>query len=202
MRGWNGMATVAWLFLATGALAGEPQLGKYLCITDYAAGIFFRPDGTLYAGQITVAPEKQKFFVTIRAQPGGEDRQDCFTKQQGEALKYEPLPPSDDKHPFPGADRALRRFFVPGGAGYDADTPEQFITSCLSNFTADVPDHRVLHSFDGRAFSDYTGLPMVFELFGPNDLTFRLYERSFSNVVQDSDEVVSRGRCEFIQANQ
>jgi hypothetical protein len=195
MRGWNIMTPALLLLLASGPVAGEPQLGKYLCITDYAAGIFFRPDGTLAAGQITVAPGKQKFFVTIRP-ADREDRQDCFTKEQGEVLKYEPLPPPTSKNPFPEADRIIHRRIAPHARATD---PEQFVTVCLSNFIADVPDHHMhmLDSFDGEEFSNYLpGGKMVFQLFGSS---FRLYEESLSDVAHSND-VVSRGRCEFIQA--
>jgi hypothetical protein len=216
MRSWNRMTPVLLLLWVSGPVAGATQLGKYLCITDYAAGIFFRPDGTLAAGQITVAPEKQKFFVTISVEPLRDSegrRQACFTKQQGEALKYEPPPATGEEF-----DKTIDRLLDPKREKAEEEkreadpsyisplvlSPEQFISACLSNFTADVREHHVLRSFDGNSFSDYTGLrgdAMVFQLFGPNSaLAFRLYEQPPSGVAPDSNDIVYRGRCELIQA--
>jgi hypothetical protein len=206
MRSWNKINSVLLLLLATGPVAAEPQLGKYLCITDYAAGIFIQPNGSLAAGQLTAAPEKQKFFVRIGAEPGGEDlRQACFTKQQGEALKYARPPQTGE-----GFDQFVNRLLDPkrekaeeekGEAdpnyrGPPAVTPRQFIAACLSNFTATVADHW-LSSFDGATFLDGTG-EVVFQLFGQK---FHLYEQTFAGLkLVDYNDVVYRGRCEFIQA--
>jgi hypothetical protein len=208
MRGWKGMVFVIWLVLAVRPVAGQPQLGKYLCITDYSAGIILQPDGSLAAGQITAAPEKQKFFVTIRAELArGEERPQCFTKQQGEALKYEPPPPPDKLKDWLIAryldwakknserEKADPNYTSP--LIYDTN---QFIQYCLSNFTADVADHRYLHSFDGTTFSDYQSLEVVFQLFGPK---FHLYERNWAALKPaelEFNDVVYRGRCEVIQA--
>ena len=53
------MAALLWLLSAAQPVAGEPKLGKYFCVTDYAAGIILQSDGALAAGKIAVAPEKQ-----------------------------------------------------------------------------------------------------------------------------------------------
>ena len=210
MHGWK-RAPMLWLLLVSGPVAGEPQLGKYLCITDYSAGIILQPDGSLAAGRVTAAPEKQKFFVTIRAEPGRDfevRRERCFTKQQGEALIYQP-PALSDKE-FGEAGRILdqvrkdldREEADPNYKSPQA-RPQQFIAYCLSNFTADVADHQFLRSFDGTTFSDYQSLTGVtFQLFGPTK-TFHLYERSVSPIKPppaEFNDVIYRGRCEFIQA--
>jgi hypothetical protein len=208
MRSLNRINPVLLLLLATGPVAAEPQLAKYLCITDYAAGIFFRPDGSLAAGQITAAPEKQKFFVTIAAEPGGAVlRQACFSKQQGEALKYEP-PPQTGAEFDKRIDRQLEQMKKdwkteeadPNSTSPLVLSPQQFIAACLSNFTANVADHW-LSSFDGTTFLDGTG-EVVFQFFRPNGaLTFHLYEQTFASLKPlDYNDVVYRGRCELIQA--
>ncbi len=209
MRGCNAMTPALLLLLASSAVAGEPQLGKYLCITDYSAGIILQPDGSLVAGRFTAGPEKQKFFVTMRAEPGRdfeERRERCFTKQQGEALKYQP--PSLTGKDFDVADRVLKQV-MKDTEREDADPnyksplacdSNQFIANCLSNFTADIADHRYLHSSDGTTFADYQNLEVVFELYD-RERKFSLYERTWAAPLAFSDTVY-RGRCEFVQANQ
>jgi hypothetical protein len=198
-----------WLLLVSGPVASEPQLGKYLCITDYSAGIILQPDGSLVAGRITAAPEKQKFFVTIRAEPGRDfetRRERCFTKQQGEALKYDPSPVRGQEF----VDRLLEQAKTglekeeadPNYKSPQAFGPDQFIAYCLSNFIADVADHQFLRSLDGKTFSDYSFVDVVFQLLDPTR-TFHLYERNVSPIKPppvDFNDVVYRGRCEFIQA--
>jgi hypothetical protein len=209
MSRWRGMASVAWLLFTVGPVIGEPQLGKYLCITDYSAGIILQPDGSLAAGQIKAPTEKQKFFVTIRADLARDfesRREGCFSKEQAEALKYEP-PPHGDKL----ADWLLGRYLArdktdeerrkadPNYISPPAMNPNQFIEQCLANFDADVADHRYLHSFDGTTFSDYDA-EVVFRLFGAKG-AFHLYEHTLGSFQPtDFNDIVYRGRCEFIQA--
>lgn len=90
----------------------------------------------------------------------------------------------------------------PNYKGPDARDPQQFMAYCLSNFTADLADHRFLRSFNGETFSDYGSVEVVFQLFSPTR-TFHLYERNVSPIKPppvDFNDVVYRGRCEFIQA--
>ncbi len=210
MRGSRGMAALLWLLSAAQPVAGEPKLGKYLCVTDYAAGIILQSDGALAAGKIAVAPEKQKFFVTIRADLTRDfeyRRQHCFSKEQGEALKYRPAPSTDEEinkrvqEDMAQATKDSRREDAdPNYKEPEAYYPGWFISSCLTNFDADVADHRSLVSLDGIVFADYSGfLEFIFQL-DPKD-AFRIYERDMAAVKPvEYNDTVYRGRCEFIQA--
>jgi hypothetical protein len=206
MRTWN--ITPAFLvFLVAEPLAAQPKLGKYVCITDFSAAIMQRSDGTWAAGQIkAIEPEKQKFFVTIRVSPFRDFRRSCFTKQQGEALKYEPPPQTPkestasgliaEQHVHQKAEEEKRKA-DPNYTSPATDDPGEFIRVCLSNFTAAVTGHRELQSLDGTTFSDYQTNNVVFQLW---DSTFHLYELNWANhTLPDFNDVVYRGRCELIQ---
>ena len=147
--------------------------------------------------------------ISEQTQTGFAKRPDfagIFTKQQGEALKYEPPPQTPkestasgliaEQHVHQKAEEEKRKA-DPNYTSPATDDPGEFIRVCLSNFTAAVTGHRELQSLDGTTFSDYQTNNVVFQLW---DSTFHLYELNWANhTLPDFNDVVYRGRCELIQ---
>jgi hypothetical protein len=193
-----GKSALAILFiLASSPVAGESRLGKYLCVTDFAAGIGPGSDGTTTSGQIRLSPERQRFFVTLQKNQLKDSTSyvdACFSVNQIEALKQYDAHLTDDINEM--VDRLLAESQKMEKNGIHFSSPQQFIQYCLANYTATVANFGPMASLDGVTFVRY-GLDVTFLL--RSDGEFHLYERNPYTGDPKLADYVYQGRCEFIQ---
>jgi hypothetical protein len=118
-------------------------------VTDYAAGIVEHQKGAVAEGKLTLPPEKQRFFVTIRQYTfhGGER---CFSKEQMDALKNYKAdvlkdPDEIDKESWQQLDDILK-----GKKNLEAYDANEDAFLCLTTFGAEVGETSGMRSVDGR----------------------------------------------------
>jgi hypothetical protein len=173
---------VALLTIPTFAATAAPKTEKYLCVTDYAAGIIAK-DGSFSAGAVSLPPEKQKFFVIVTDHSDIRAVSDaCYSKEQMDALKSYVEPKDLEKdvlEKLKEASKSEEVYF----------SPNEYIQYCLMGYDANV-NGQALSSSDGFRYRDYGG-----------DRTFTLtvdgkfYWHELALGVGDS-EFITRRRCE------
>jgi hypothetical protein len=161
----------------------QTKTSKYLCVTDYAAGIIAK-DGSFSAGTVNLPPEKQKFFVLLSDHSKYKD-DDCFSKEQMEALKNY-VEPDDEHRTEHVIERLTKRY---KGERLLQDGPKQYAQHCLMGHDAKV-NGRSLSSFDGFHFQDYGGT-RSFTLV--REGRFYMHELELGST---NSELITRGRCE------
>jgi len=138
-----------------------------------------RPD------RLSSRPNAKSFFVTV-LENDLKGKGSCFSKRQIDSLKS--YDPDED------LEEAMKKGFDDIRAGREIlFSPDFFIRYCLAKYVAklDFPTLSLMYSINGVEFNSDS--PATFLLRGSE---FHLYE---SPLYGRLDDVIYRGRCEFIQ---
>jgi hypothetical protein len=180
--------------------------GKYVCVTDYAAGVVEHQDGTVAEGKLALPPEKQRFFVTIREFTFRGTVENCFSKDQIDALKNYKADALKD------VDEMVNEFKhhlddIASNKNVEAYDPEDYAGLCLASFGAEVGGTRGMSSINGREFFsvpkskpykifwlDYIGSALKFYVHDMETESCGIRAPCLAR-----SDYVYRGRCEKVQ---